>query len=568
MINPNSLFGAFCSNFTYENREMLKRFIPPGYPRMKKKSSTEKTPIPAITIGALAFSVFVLLLVLLIVMLVYYYRKEKVIVYAQPTFLYLVLTGAVLMLIGAIFFALLPGNATCASRHWFTVLGLTLELVPVIVKVNAVNTIFRTANKMKRVTIKRSKLYMNIGVILFFIVVYLICWTAIGNLAAITESWSLDEEGDRNSRGGYFVDIEISCSDRTTGLAWYIVIDCFFLFLMAVAMVLAYQTRKVRQEFNESSRLAFIIYSHFIFHFLRMMLAYAELNLAALVAGALLSYMYTADTLMMLFIYFLPKLYDAKWPLKKDQEYISPFARMSFQFSTAIKKIGSGRKMRASHEAIKKIGSGSKMRASHEAGKRSLGPGPRNEVTFAKNLESSHQICEESLSAFDTRESHIADLKDRIAESREKLAAMEKELHIAETKTLNGYHQQATSFNGIWSSQKTAYVSRKTLETEKDENVIDRSPEDEHYHESLRQIELQESRSLMHSGLQDETVKLPETINTSGESVSSSLLVEEVSLEFLETGTNLSTSGDSSPKWNDDDTSQQPCKPSRRHSGH
>lgn len=90
------------------------------------------------TYAAMAFGFFGLAAVAIVAGLTWKNRKEKVIKYAQPNFLFMLLAGLTLVTFGAILFSVEPSDATCAAIPWFVVLGSSLQILPLIVKVSAV----------------------------------------------------------------------------------------------------------------------------------------------------------------------------------------------------------------------------------------------------------------------------------------------------------------------------------------------------------------------------------------------------------------------------------------------
>lgn len=285
--------------------------------------------------AAVGFSVLVLILISLTAVATYYHRKAKVIRYAQPMFLYFLLTGLGIKTIGSVFYAVEPSTFACNAQTWFVVLGDTLILIPMIVKVSAINSLFRNAKKMKRVQINRSQMYKKIGIGLLAITIFLIFWTILDSSTAIPYYTLTDND---NESGGSIVEIGLMCGSTGSINAgefgkgtvngefgnfslWYVVQYVYQFFLLITAAVLAFQTRKVRQEFNESSRLAFVIYSNFFFFLLQLVFWILEnyKTIDYILTSGLVSFILSLDALIELCIYFLPKLYTATQKKEKKR---------------------------------------------------------------------------------------------------------------------------------------------------------------------------------------------------------------------------------------------------------
>lgn len=307
--------------------------------------------------AAIVFAAFVLILIFLTAAATFYYRKEKVIRYAQPMFLFLLLVGLMFSTIGSIFYAVEPSKAVCTSENWFVVIGFSLALVPMIVKVSTINTLFRRAKKMKRVQIKRTDMYKRIGIVLLVITIFLITWTIVDMPTEKSYYILTDSENDS---GGNIVQIGLMCGSSGTTTngefgtfsVWYVIRFSYQFFLLVAAAVLAFQTRNVRQEFNESSRLAFVVYSHFFFFVFQLVIWGLQNYRGTLdysLASGTVSFILSLDALVTLCIYFVPKLYTAS---KKEKEKPNLYTRaLNGGFGTTPNVTG----MKKMEESLKNI---------------------------------------------------------------------------------------------------------------------------------------------------------------------------------------------------------------------
>lgn len=322
---------AVCS-WTAENAEHLMTFAPRGYPRTfrENKSYTQPYLLAATAIGAMtAF------LSILSFWVTWYYRSKKIMRYAQVKFLYLLLCGVLFVAIGAVTYSLQPSKATCVASQWFILLGYSLELVPLLVKVAAINKLFQEAAKMKRVTIDLKWLFMLVGALMSIVAIFLIIWTALDPPSSQEERILTTE---KNDKGGLVV--ATSCSCASTSFVWQIIVIVYQMLLIVCATVLAFQSRNIRQDFNESGQLAFVIYSHFVFVALRTLLWIFSSSMASTVAAAIMSFLLSIDSLVMLGIYFVPKFWAAKNGTSNQNIAHDPALRTGIRTSSFGKPTG------------------------------------------------------------------------------------------------------------------------------------------------------------------------------------------------------------------------------------
>jgi 7 transmembrane sweet-taste receptor of 3 GCPR len=251
-----------------KNIAVLNATVPPSYPRVtRQRHDNAHVGYSNTTLGYVALTIGILAVLVTVVTAVWVNKKQKMpsIQYAQLDFLGMLLAGSFLVSVGAILSSLPAKDGTCSSVIWFVHVGYTLVLVPLIVKVAAVNRMMSAARSLRRVTIKRSELYKAVGAFSLLIIIYLAVWSALDPPRQTVE-YSLSEDvtpsGERIVYTSYF------CSVQHEG--WPIAAETWTGILLVCASVLAFQTRNTIQTFNESRTLAFFTYSHFVFMVLRM----------------------------------------------------------------------------------------------------------------------------------------------------------------------------------------------------------------------------------------------------------------------------------------------------------
>jgi len=339
---------AICQ-WVVDNLQDLTQIIPPTYPRtilepQKHAHSNHQQPhdptshqqaaffYATTTLGSLATC-----LVLVTAVLVHKYQHRRVLRYAQIEFLYLLLVGSAMVSVGAILMGWgATSDATCVAHVWLTGLGYTLELVPLLVKVAAINSLMQAARRMRRVQLQRSTLHGGVALIAMVVTAYLLTWTFLDppyktanyqltdqtvtlvgpntstsstlQQNVTTSTTDTDDnaapDNNNNTNAGFeatIVQVQYYC--QSTSSAWEFVAIGWNLILILVATALAFQSRSVKQDFNEARILSRLIYVHFLFIVLRVLSQFLEPSLAA----PLLSLNYSLDTMCMLAVYFVPK---------------------------------------------------------------------------------------------------------------------------------------------------------------------------------------------------------------------------------------------------------------------
>lgn len=274
---------------------------PRTYPRVLKNEPYASLAGTSAFLGVLAT-----VAVLVIAGLVYTYRAKRTIRTAQVEFLYLLLAGLFLVATGAVTASvatLSNSDSPCIISTWLINLGYTMALVPLLVKVAAINRLNSAARSFRRVVLTRKRLFRNVHLVNIVMILYLTIWTALDRPRQQAE---YDLSDQITSDDETIVNVRHHCSSRTVGWT-YGVIGWQGLLLLS-ASVLAFQTRKVQKDFNESHTLALMIYSHVLFVILRVICVILMGDVGNAIFGLLLCLIFSVDTLATLCIYFLPKL--------------------------------------------------------------------------------------------------------------------------------------------------------------------------------------------------------------------------------------------------------------------
>jgi len=259
---------------------------------------------------------------------VVFYRKTKVFVYAQVTFVYIIMLGFSLVTVGGFLYALEPTDGTCVARCWLTSLGYSIVLSAVLVKMSAINRIMQQTKRRSRVRITVESMLIAMTFLVLIDLVILIAWTATSPLRA-TETLVLPQDGgepsDRSTT--YIVESSTICKSRQP--FWQYALEGWHGLLLLVAAVLAFQSRGIQLEnFNEARVIGTMVYSQFVFMIARWIVF--SLGVTMLIApnvfGASMGLLYVMDTMLSTSIYVIPKCFHAKKdPLEYDPSSASEF---------------------------------------------------------------------------------------------------------------------------------------------------------------------------------------------------------------------------------------------------
>ncbi|KAL3930006.1 MAG: hypothetical protein SGBAC_011958 [Bacillariaceae sp.] len=276
------------------NMDTLDKFKPVGYPRTLRNESETQNLLKSVAQGIGGFAA---MYVLASFLLTYHYRKARIMVFAQVQFVFVMLFGLLLLAMSAIMHAALtPDNSTCLAHVWFVSLGYTCLLGPLIIKVSAINQLMRASRRMRRVSIKPQTLYLQVASLTFLVTIFLLCWTFFDPPRPKTFRILVDD--------GTTISAQATCSPDDE--LWVTASHFWEGFLILWAFVLAFQSRGVKAEFNESRAVGTMIYSHFVFAALRV-IVYLTFSEEPHTNAVATSFLLSLDVIAALTIYLLPK---------------------------------------------------------------------------------------------------------------------------------------------------------------------------------------------------------------------------------------------------------------------
>jgi len=238
---------------------------------------------------------------------VYNYRRTKVFIYAQVTFVYIILLGFFLVAVGGFLYALEPTDGTCVARTWLISLGYSIVLSAILVKMSAINRIMQISKKRKRVKVSNTAMLMALSCLVSIDLIFLIVWTAISPLKA-TETLVFTDDASST-----IVERSTVCMSRQRG--WQYALQGWHTLLLLVAAVLAFASRKIRlEQFNESRVIGTMVYSQFVLMIARWIVS--SLGSSKVIPpaawGASIGLLFVLDTMLSTSIYVVPKCLTAK----------------------------------------------------------------------------------------------------------------------------------------------------------------------------------------------------------------------------------------------------------------
>ena len=179
-------------------------------------------------------------------------RRQSGFKVASPVFIWLSLLG-LLCLYSALLLLVQPVSAgACSALNWMANLGFTLTLAPLLVKAWRVHRIFNR-RKMRVVRITNLRLLLMVAALLTMELALLVAWQAYAPMApsTLTQQPS-DGEGER---------LYTQCAYSGASLGFFAAAALSKGLMLAAGVLMAFSTRDVAAQFNESKSIAIAIYN-------------------------------------------------------------------------------------------------------------------------------------------------------------------------------------------------------------------------------------------------------------------------------------------------------------------
>lgn len=198
--------------------------------------------------------------------------------------------------IASILYTLEPTSTICVLRGWTVTLGYTMQLVPILLKVAAINKITQQSLKLKKVSFTVKGLKNGVLGITTIVTLYLTIWTIFDPMIK-QEYRVLDYDNG-------LIKVSPSCSSRSNG--WIIAEYVWEALLLIIILVLALQSKSLIRELDESHALPLMVYTHFLFLIIRLIVGWFGLShlIKSNVQSGVTSMLLSGDTLLCVIIYF------------------------------------------------------------------------------------------------------------------------------------------------------------------------------------------------------------------------------------------------------------------------
>mmetsp|Transcript_18830 Transcript_18830/g.28635 ORF Transcript_18830/g.28635 Transcript_18830/m.28635 type:complete len:615 (-) Transcript_18830:280-2124(-) len=293
---------AVCE-WVYDNIDGLVHNIPDEYPRFFKENVWSNP------LRQLALSIGILTIALVAVTAIFTLKLK-----IKETIQLLGVNGWIWILLGFTLIgvsSLLLVNDYCALSLWFLVLGNTLELTPVLIKVWTINKMFRYTRAHQRANVRPEHLdAILLGALLVACTIMVVGEVFDPYTKELRPVLAPNDLHTVLVRRVHISKYGITVTSHT--VVWFL--------MLFLATVFTFQSRPVFEEFNESKGLAFLIYSHFAFLLLRILFETIakrwKSNTFSVNINLLHSLLLSLDTIFALVFYFGQKFLVALKPHK------------------------------------------------------------------------------------------------------------------------------------------------------------------------------------------------------------------------------------------------------------
>ena len=179
-------------------------------------------------------------------------RRQSGFKVASPAFIWLSLLG-LLCLFTALLLLVQPVSAgVCSALNWMANLGFTLTLAPLLVKAWRVHRIFNR-RKMRVVRITNLRLLLMVAALLTMELALLIAWQSHAPMAPSTLA--------QQQSNGAGERLYTQCAFSGASLGFFAAAALSKGLMLAAGVLMAFSTRDVAQQFNESKSIAIAIYN-------------------------------------------------------------------------------------------------------------------------------------------------------------------------------------------------------------------------------------------------------------------------------------------------------------------
>lgn len=252
-FNPRK---AACK-WVVDNFDRVLSFVPPSHPRTIEVYELKKSSIRLVS---LVLSCITLLILAISAFATRSMRKKKAIFYGQETVLYSILSGLMLVAVGALLLTLPPGDGTCLAVAWITNLGYCFALVPLLLRLGAIHALLQSGKAMQRVRLSPSKLMYSLGASATAVAAFLLVWTLVDAPRKTVEY----EATEHLSQNGEVLIHEVYQCSSNSGL-WMLLNMAWKAILLLISLMIAYLALSVREDINDTRAVTAVVASHAFF---------------------------------------------------------------------------------------------------------------------------------------------------------------------------------------------------------------------------------------------------------------------------------------------------------------
>ncbi|CAB9522519.1 Receptor-type guanylate cyclase gcy [Seminavis robusta] len=287
-----------------ENLDLLQANIPKSHPRViEEVASSDGSLFKA----ALAIAIMAAVLVSVSIAFTYIKRKTKVIYYAQSEFLILIQVGMLLTIGSAVTSSLSPSNTTCGFTIWLKNTGYVLQLVPLLIRISAINQLAASGKQMQRVRLNIWKLHAVVAVAAALVAVFLLVWTLVD---PPQEQFQYKVTDLVTPTGDTVVEAFGYCGSEND--FWYFVQMGWKGAVLVPACLIAFLTLRVKEDLNDTRSLAVMLFIRIFFLIASLCagLLMQEANAVSDLMGCW-SLLISLDTILSVAVYIVPKFWDS-----------------------------------------------------------------------------------------------------------------------------------------------------------------------------------------------------------------------------------------------------------------
>ena len=313
--------------YVYDNLSSFQTYYPLGFPRVFVDDATS-TGI--VHFSAVAISYFALAWVIITLVFVIKWRAEMPMKLAKIDILLWVIFGEGLVVIGSLVTTIDINDATCMISKWTTILGYSMEIVPIIIKVGTINKLVREARQLQPFDLNTRKLDIIFICAILSVAIYLASASIIDPTKVKTVSVLHPDTLN--------VYVGAICSSKSIG--WDIVDFGLQAVFLIIATVLVFQSRDVFDKFNEGQGLTLMVYSHSVFLIMRIVLKrLAATSLDSAMYQSLSSTLKSLDIIFAISFYFGQK-FMSNWKSRNSPPLSVPQAQQHSSSESSSRILG------------------------------------------------------------------------------------------------------------------------------------------------------------------------------------------------------------------------------------